>query len=66
MENVSLRLEGTKLIAEIELDTRGRPSKTGMNLTLATTGGNKRLSELIEYDGDAVVGINVYRKGQRA
>lgn len=40
MENVTMRTEGQKLIVEIDLTKRLRPSASGKTLIVASTHGN--------------------------
>jgi ABC-type uncharacterized transport system YnjBCD ATPase subunit len=67
IENVTLRMEGTKLVAEIDLTVEGRLSKRGKSTLIATTGGEAvRLGalfgdEVAAEDVDVVIGVNVYR-----
>lgn len=43
--NVCSRIEGRKLILEIDLDAKGKPSGTGKNIVIATTGGNQAIND---------------------
>ncbi|MBM4327318.1 MAG: hypothetical protein FJ118_09160 [Deltaproteobacteria bacterium] len=40
MENLTLRIDGDKLIIEIDLTMRGRPSKSGRSAVISCSGGN--------------------------
>lgn len=67
IENVTLRMEGTKLVAEIDLAVDGRMSKSGKSVLVATTGGEPVTlgalfaDEVAAEDVDTVIGVNVYR-----
>lgn len=47
MENVNLKVEGDKLVIEVDLKRKGRPSKTGKTLLVASTAG----AAAIDYPG---------------
>ena len=59
MENVVMRIEGEKLIIEIDLSVKGKPSKSGKSVVIATTRGNAQIPER-----DELIGLNVYRPVQ--
>lgn len=52
--NIDYRMEGTKLIIEIDTTQKGELSKSGKTMNFATTQGNKRID-------DFFLGLNVYR-----
>lgn len=57
-KGVHYRLEGQKLVIEVDASSHFGPSSTGKNLIIASTEGNKQ----IEVNGDDVcIGINIYR-----
>ena len=52
-----MKVEGKKLIIEVDLSVKGTESKSGKSDVLATTSGN------VEVPGtDVKIGLNVYRK----
>lgn len=59
-ENLAARVEGSKLVLEIDLDATGSPSASGKSLVLSSTRGNLALP-FGEARG-AVLGLNLYRK----
>lgn len=56
MKNVKCKVEGSKLLVEIDLDQRLGESGSGKSVTVATTGGN------VEVPGFPAIklGINCY------
>jgi hypothetical protein len=55
------RIEGTKLIVEMDLISPPRPSASGKTLVVATSSGNQATTAII--DGKPVViGFNAYVK----
>lgn len=56
-KNVDMRIEGKKLIIEVEMDQDFGPSKSGKTLIIASTEGS------ISAPGDenVKIGLNVYR-----
>jgi hypothetical protein len=58
MKNVVMRIEGNKLIMEVDLTKDFGPSSTGKSLTVATSSGNVSVPGK---DGFKV-GLNVYKK----
>jgi D-alanyl-D-alanine carboxypeptidase len=54
-EGFTAEVEGDKLIITVDLTRKGTPSKSGKNMTVATTRGNRAI-------GDVTVGLNVYRQ----
>ena len=57
MKNVSLRVEGNKLIIEVELDKQFGLSSSGKSITVASTSGNVG----VPGHEDIKVGLNVYK-----
>lgn len=60
-KNVNMRVEGKKLIIEVEMDQDFGPSKSGKTRIIASTEGN------ISAPGDeeVKVGLNVYRPNKK-
>ncbi len=56
-KNVTMRLEGKKLIIEVEMDQDFVPSKSGKTRIIASTEGNIS----VPGDQDVKIGLNVYR-----
>ncbi len=56
-KNVVMRLEGKKLIIEVEMDQDCGPSKSGKTRIIASTEGNIS----VPGDADVKIGMNVYR-----
>jgi hypothetical protein len=57
VENVKMKIEGKKLMIEVDLSVKGTPSRSGKSNVIATTHGN------VEVPGtDAKIGLNIYRK----
>ncbi len=56
-KNVDMRIEGKKLIIEVEMDQDFGPSKSGKTRIIASTEGNISAPG----DEDVKVGLNVYR-----
>ncbi len=56
-KNVTMRIEGKKLIIEVELDQDFGPSKSGKTRIIASTEGNISAPG----DEDIKIGLNVYR-----
>lgn len=56
-KNVSMRIEGKKLIIEVEMDQDFGPSKSGKTRIIASTEGNISAPG----DEDIKIGLNVYR-----
>jgi hypothetical protein len=56
-KNVTMRMEGKKLIIEIEMDQDFGPSKSGKTRIIASTEGNISAPG----DEDVKIGLNVYR-----
>ena len=55
-KNVTMRLEGKKLIIEVEMDQDFGPSKSGKTRIIASTEGNISAPG----DEDVKIGLNVY------
>ena len=57
MQNVDMKIEGSKLVITVDLSKDYGPSKSGKTIIIATTGGN------ISVPGhEAVkVGLNIYK-----
>jgi len=56
-KNVSMRMEGKKLIIEVEMDQDFGPSKSGKTRIIASTEGNIS----VPGDEEVKIGLNVYR-----
>jgi hypothetical protein len=56
-KNVNMRIEGKKLIIEVEMDQDFGPSKSGKTQIIASTEGNIS----VPGDEDVKIGLNVYR-----
>lgn len=57
MKNIDIRVEGDKIIIEIDKTKTFGPSKSGKTIVVATTAGNKKI------DGtDCILGVNCYKK----
>lgn len=56
-KNVDMRIEGRKLIIEVEMDQDFGPSKSGKTRIIASTEGNISAPG----DEDVKIGLNVYR-----
>lgn len=57
MKNVTMRVEGPKLIIEVDLTKEFGLSSSGKSITVATTGGNVGVPSHEEIK----VGLNVYK-----
>lgn len=57
MENIKMKVEGKKLIIEVDLSVVGTSSKSGKSDVLATTHGNTDVPGT-----DVKIGLNIYRK----
>jgi len=59
-ENVDVSVQdnkkGKRLVIEVDLSAKGAPSKTGKNVVIASTKGNKAIA-----DAGVILGLNVYR-----
>ena len=57
MQNVDMKIEGSKLVITVDLSKDFGPSKSGKTIIIATTGGNVSLP-----GNEAVkVGLNIYK-----
>ncbi len=56
MENIQMRVDGKKLIIEVDLSVQGTPSRTGKSVVIASSRGNASVPGRTEK-----IGINVYR-----
>jgi hypothetical protein len=56
MQNVEWKIEGDKLIIDIDLTKEFGPSKSGKTITIASTRGNQQVEST-----DAIIGLNVYK-----
>ena len=56
MQNVEWKIEGDKLIIDIDLTKEFGPSKSGKTITIASTRGNQQVEGT-----DAIIGLNVYK-----
>jgi len=54
-EGFTAKVEGDKLIIEVDLKAKGTPSASGKNMVIATTRGN------VQFAG-VTIGLNVYKK----
>jgi len=61
MKNIQFKIDGSKLVIEIDLTQRFGPSKSGKTIMIASTEGNK------EVDSGIFLGLNVYtyEKGEK-
>lgn len=57
MKNTKMRVEGSRLIIEVNLDAEAALSKSGKTMIVASTSGNIRIPNREER-----IGLNVYRK----
>jgi len=57
MKNVQMRVEGNKLIIEVELDKQFGLSSSGKSITVASTSGNVG----VPGHDEIKVGLNVYK-----
>jgi hypothetical protein len=59
-ENVDVSVQdgkkGKRLVIEVDLSAKGTPSKSGKNVLVASTKGNKAIA-----DAGVILGLNVYR-----
>jgi hypothetical protein len=55
MDNVTMKLDGSKLTITVDLKAPGRPSKTGNSTVIATTHGNAPIP-----GSAAKIGLNIY------
>lgn len=57
MKNVSLSVEGNKLLIEVDLSQDFGPSSSGKSICIASSEGNKS----VPGTEDIKIGLNVYR-----
>jgi len=57
MENVEIKVEGNKAIISIDLAKRGKRSKSGKTISVASTHGNQTIPGT-----DVTLGLNAYVK----
>ncbi|TFG05679.1 MAG: hypothetical protein EU536_01370 [Promethearchaeota archaeon] len=57
-KNVQFKIDGDKLIVEMNLSEHKEESKSGKSLIIASTRGNKRIFQ----DKDVFLGLNLYEK----
>jgi len=55
MKNVEMKMQGKKLVIEVDTDKDFGPSKSGKTIIVASTEGNQTVNGV-------TVGLNVYRK----
>jgi hypothetical protein len=53
--NIEAKIDGDKLVLEIDLSADTNPSVSGKTLIIASSQGNKRVND------DVFVGLNVYK-----
>ena len=56
MHNVEWKVDGDKLIIEVDLTKEFGPSKSGKTITIASTRGNQKIEGT-----NAIIGLNVYK-----
>ena len=56
MQSVEWKIDGDKLILEIDLTKEFGLSKSGKTITIASTRGNQRIEGT-----NAIIGLNVYK-----
>ena len=56
MQNVEWKVDGDKLIIEVDLAKEFGPSKSGKTITIASTRGNQKIEGT-----NAIIGLNVYK-----
>ena len=56
MQNVEWKVDGDKLIIEVDLTKEFGPSKSGKTITIASTRGNQKIERT-----NAIIGLNVYK-----
>lgn len=61
MKNVTMKQNGTKLTIEVDLSKDFGKSGSGKSIIIASTGGN-----VTTPNGDAKIGLNVYREAPAA
>lgn len=63
MKNVNMKVEGQKLIIEVDLTKEYGRSASGKTIIIASTEGNAKIAAAVP--GDVNVGLNVYKYPQR-
>lgn len=58
MQNVVMNVKGSKLTIEVDLSKEQGKSKSGKTVIVASTQGNQPIA-----DTGAIIGLNIYRKG---
>jgi hypothetical protein len=61
MENIKTRIDGNKLIIEIDTTVDLGPSASGKTRLVGSSKGNQKITGAA--GGEVVIGVNVYRKG---
>ena len=56
MQNVEWKIDGDKLILEIDLTKEFGLSKSGKTITIASTRGNQKIEGT-----NAIIGLNIYK-----
>lgn len=62
MDNVTMRVEGKKLIIEVDASVPGEPSTSGKTLVVASTRGAQ---EVMAMGRRLSIGLNVYTKDRQ-
>lgn len=57
MQNVDMKVEGTKLHITVDLSVNGEPSKSGKSIIVATTEGNAD----VPGQKGMKIGLNIYK-----
>jgi hypothetical protein len=58
MKNMELKIKGTKLTIEVDLEKEFGKSKSGKTIIIASSEGNQP----IEGHDDTFIGLNIYKK----
>jgi len=56
MKNVSIKIEGAKLLIEVDLAQSFGPSSSGKSIVVASTEGNQPVGK-----DDIKIGLNIYK-----
>ena len=59
MQNVTMKVTGSKLVIEVDISKRFGKSASGKTTLIASTQGNVSIG-----DSGATLGLNVYTKGE--
>jgi len=59
MKNVTVKLDGSKLMIEVDTAKDFGPSKSGKTIIIASTEGNQKVNVAGQ---DVMIGLNVYTK----